>query len=107
MSFKSTYVLFCILLGMLGLFGFMVAVKRPGTDVGHVFPSFFDRKAKVEMANIDTIEIERKGDPKLVFIRKNQDWYLLDPDMRLQAFKVNLLVHEIIDARRDDERDVT
>src|SRR5690242_5560653 len=107
MNFKTTYVLFCVLLGMLGLFGLMVAAKKPGTDVGHLFPSFFQAKAQVDVGDIDTVEIERKDAPKVVFIRKGEDWYLQDPDIRLQGSKVNLLLREIIDARREEDTDVS
>jgi Domain of unknown function (DUF4340) len=107
MSFKTTYVLFGVLLGMLGLFGLMLIMKSTTEDFGYVLPSFHDEKKPVTTADIDTVEIAPRNGDTMVFVRRDQGWYLQKPEIRLEAYRVNDLVREVSDARREEDADVS
>src|SRR6266403_806715 len=110
MNFKSTALLFGLLLGMLWLFGLMLSSKKRPQDESFVLPSM--RGASLDLT-VDFIKILRRGKDKieLEFTRDKDNWRMQQPPLaytvRAEAFKVNQLVNQIKDARKDDEADVT
>jgi hypothetical protein len=107
MNFKTTYILFGILIGFLVLFGLMIAVKRPSDDLGYVFPSFHNEKEPVDTTEIVKVEIDRKGEDKLVLEKGKQGWQLHSPRVRLESNPVASLIREVTQARREENTDVT
>jgi hypothetical protein len=106
MSFKTTYILFAVLIVMLGLFGLLVAFKKTGTDMGYVFPSLNDAKRPVKLTDMDAVTIDRAGEKRVVLVRDKQGWHSENPRLRLLDYKVNSMVQEVAGARRDEEADV-
>jgi hypothetical protein len=106
MSFKTTYILFGVLIAMLGLFGLLLAFKKSGPDRGDVFPSLNDPKKPVNLSDVDSVTIERKGEKRLVLVRDKRGWHTDNPRVRLLDFKVKTLVQEVAGAKRDEEADV-
>ena len=109
MNFKSTALLFGLLLGMLWLFGLMLTAKKSQREEDFVFPSMHGAKE----VTIDVVRVLRKGKNaiELEFRREKDNWKMEQPPwkpiIRAEAFKVNQLVNQIKDARKDDEADVS
>src|SRR6516162_7812544 len=108
MNFKSTALLFGLLLGMLWLFGLMLATKRSSLESDTlVLPSMR------ESVEVDYVKILRRGKDaiELEFRRDKDNWKMEQPPfkpvIRAETFKVNQLVNQIKDARKDDEADVS
>ena len=110
MNFKSTALLFGLLLGMLWLFGLMLSTRKTSQDEGFVLPTM--RGASLDLT-VDYVKILRRGKDaiELEFRRDKDNWKMeqppLKPVIRAEAFKVNQLVNQIKDARKDDEADVS
>src|SRR5262249_52165508 len=110
MNFKSTALLFGLLLGMLWLFGLMLSTRKASQDEGFVLPTM--RAASLDLT-VDYVKILRRGKDaiELEFRREKDNWKMeqppLKPVIRAEAFKVNQLVNQIKDARKDDEADVS
>ena len=110
MNFKSTALLFGLLLGMLWLFGLMLTAKKGPREEDFVFPSMHGSKD----ATINFVSVVRKGTigkEEFEFKRDKDNWTMSQPHLkfsiRAETFKVNQLVNQIKDARKDDEADVT
>jgi hypothetical protein len=106
MNFKTTYVLFGVLISLLAIFGLTVWLKKPPVDETYLLPSFHDAANPLRITDVDTVEIQDGGD-RFVFARDRRGWHLEGPGVRLLGYEVNLLVKEIADARQDEETDVT
>jgi hypothetical protein len=107
MNFKTTYILFAVLVAMLVLF--LVAQrsgKRPGEEeTAYVLPTL----AKADTKDINGVEIDINGSKsgKIIFARRDNNWVLLHPDARADASQVNLLVSELNRASKDERADMT
>src|SRR5262249_54131222 len=53
-----------------------------------------------------TVEITPRSGDKRVFVRGDQGWFLQDPRIRLETYRVNDLLRELTDAHREEEADV-
>jgi hypothetical protein len=106
MSFRTTYILFAVLIGLLGLLGLTLAVKKTHADQDAVFPSFFEKSNPVDVTQIDTVEIEQKGKDRLVFAKGKKGWRLEKRGLKLSR-SVNALIRQVMGARREDDTDVT
>jgi hypothetical protein len=107
MSFKTTYILFCVLVAMLGLFGLMLLFKGAATDPGFVLPSFHAGDASVNPDTIDRVEVERKRKKTVAFVHDKQGWHLEKPRVRLEPYRIMELIREVSQARREEDTDVT
>jgi hypothetical protein len=107
MNFKSTALLFGLLLIMLWVFGLMLTTKKGPREEDFVFPSMHGSKDAI----IDFVRVVRKGKEELEFKREKDNWMMTQPPLsfwiRAETFKVNQLVNQIKDARKDDEADVS
>jgi hypothetical protein len=111
MNFKSTALLFGLLLGMLWLFGLMLTSRKGTREEDLVFPSMHDSRD----LTIDQVEVVRKEKGKLKdkfeFTREKDNWRMKEPPLaysiRAEGFKVDQLVRQIKEARRDEEADVS
>ncbi len=108
MNFKSTCILFAILVAVLALF--FVAQwlgKNPGDVSAYVLPSLVEEKLKV--TDIDTMELQvMKPKPyKLVFTRADKGWRINEPDVRADGLLVNQLIDEAMKARSDEDAEVS
>jgi hypothetical protein len=106
MSFKTTALLFGILLWVLGLFGLMLAYQRTKLDEGLVMPTL----TKDQTADIGTVEVEREGH-KYTFFKTSAGWRLrIDPyrqALRADGGRVQEIIRDIKEARKTEEADVT
>src|SRR6516162_4411944 len=99
MNFKTTYVLFGVLIGLLLLFGLkQMFGTKPGEEV-YLMSDL--RQAKVLADDIDTIEIDRARpkEEKLVFVldRPNKRWKMIQPfEARADNEAVNQLVRNVV-----------
>lgn len=112
MSFKSTAALFGLLLGMLWLFGLMLAYKKTSVDESFILTELQSSAKEYE---IDKVTIKRQGANKqpeeLQFALKDEVWTVRQPDvkqvLRLEGFRVEKLVREVKSARKSDEATVS
>ena len=112
MNFRSTMLLFGLLLGMLWLFGLTVAHKKTAVDASFLLPTL---QASPDVV-IDSVEIRRKvkdQDVEDFQFTKDKDnvwWFKLPAvqnSVKVESFKIDPLAKQIKDARRSDEADVT
>ncbi len=112
MNFRSTALLFGLLLGMLWLFGLMVALKKTGVDEALVLPSLqttADRKIE-----IDTVIVRRRQADKSMkeytLVKDKDQWKLqvssLKGKLTADSGKVNELINQVRNARRDEDAEV-
>jgi hypothetical protein len=109
MNFKTTYVLFGILVALLlAFFLTQVFSTKPGEE-NYLLADL--HRAGVTADNIDTVEIQRNR-PKeekivLVLDRSNKRWRMTEPyPARADSDVVNRLVRDLISAKRDDKANV-
>src|SRR5947209_17777776 len=106
MSFKSTFLLFGLLIAALWVFGLTLSIRKGVADEGYVLPSLHEEQG----VTIDSIDIQRGG-KKYAFVRGAPGWKLTLPpgkqEVRVEEFKVDRLVDQVKDARKNDEADVT
>src|SRR5437588_493194 len=104
MNFRSTTLLFGLLLGMLWLFGLTVAHKKTAVDA-----SFLMRSLQANpLVAIDSITIVRKVKDKepeqFQLVKEDDVWTLKLPgvqkSVKLETFRVQQIVNQIKDARR-------
>jgi hypothetical protein len=112
MNFKTTYILFGVLGGMLGLIALAVWLAPSEKDSSkYVFPSLHGRDS-VKTDEIDIVEIERAKPKKetLVFERdpNTKKWRLGKPNrLRVDNFLVDRLVKEVFDASKYELADLS
>jgi hypothetical protein len=106
MSFRTTALLFGVMLGVLWLFGLMLTYQRTRLDEGFLLPTL----AKDRTAEIDTVTVEREGH-KYTFFKTARGWRLrLDDypqELRAEDSKVDDIVRDLRGARKTEEADVT
>jgi hypothetical protein len=111
MSFKTTYILFGLLVAVLAIFGLtqFFGLQSPKDNSAWVFRSLNDKKNPVRSADIDTVTIERTSPKptKLVFYRSEQGWRLREPDVRIDGYQVDRVIDQVIRARKDEKADLT
>jgi hypothetical protein len=105
MNFKTTFVMFYVLLGMLGLFALVLVLKGTTTDAGYVLPAFHSETAPVTLADVTAVEIAPRDGTRRVFIRRDDGWHLKSPEIRLEGHQVNQLLREVTEARREEEEE--
>ncbi len=102
MNFRNTTLLFGLLLGILWIFGLMLALGRSTVDEGKVFPKF----DKGLTGSIDSVEIDKEG-KKYLFLKTSDGWRLKmppsDQQARAQDSEVDRLIDELRDARHSNE----
>src|SRR4051794_18707338 len=113
MNFRSTTLLFGLLLGMLWLFGLMVAHKKTAVDRSFLMESLQRYPDTV----IDSVTIERravgKEPERFQFTRKSKgdNWMLKLPgiqkSVKVESSKIDQIVSQVKDARHTDEATVT
>jgi hypothetical protein len=105
MSFKTTYVLFGLLIALLAVFGLKQMLgTKPGEEL-YVMNDL--RQAKVTADDIDTVEINRARpkEEKLVFVldRPSKRWKMVQPfEARADSEAVNQVVRNVINARKEE-----
>src|SRR5690349_4024601 len=100
MNFKTTYVLFGVLTGLLLLLG-LVVLLNPTTAP--------DAKNPVKEAEITAVTVKHSGKDSLAFTRDEDTkvWRMTEPlklkPQWLDRAAVDRLVHDVFGARRDDK----
>jgi hypothetical protein len=108
MNFKTTYILFGVLVAMLGLFLLtQLRGKKPGEKTDYVLPSL--QAAKVTSQDINTVEIDlhRPQADKLVFVRTQTGWELQHPKVRADSSTLNQVINQLLRASREEQADMT
>ncbi len=103
MSFKTTYVLFAILLGFFVVLG-VVLWLGPGGGVStspYLFPSLNPASGRSEWSKIDNIEIAPASGVKLTFVRSADEKSWTVNGQRANTGVVNSLIQSIATAKRD------
>src|SRR5580704_17592074 len=103
MNFRTTTLLFGLLLGVLWVFGLMLAIRKSALDQGFVLPKL----ASLLKDSINYVEI-KKGDKTYVFIKdKDKGWLLKQPpseqEVRAEGRKVDDLIEELRLARHSND----
>lgn len=110
MNFKSTALLFGLLLAMLWTFGLMLAVKRSSADDNAILPSL-QGDSDIVIDSVTITKDKDKKSEKVVFTKDKDNWRMQQPPLatsvRVESFKVSQIVNQVKDARRDDEADPT
>lgn len=109
MNFKTTYILFGVLAGLLLIFGLSQMLGTKPGEQGYLLADL--HKAGVTADAIDTVEIQRTrpAEEKLVFIRDSttKRWRMLQPyPARADSEAVNRLVRDLVNVRRDEKANV-
>jgi hypothetical protein len=109
MSFKTTYILFGLLIVALGIF---LVTQMFGTQtqeqMTYVLPSLHDNLHPVRSDEIDRVEIDRlrPKTEKLVFFKDEQgDWRLKEPSTHADSNTVRNIISDVMGARREEEAD--
>src|SRR5262245_21216882 len=107
MNFKTTYILFGLLVVVLGVFAAtqLLGVKKGGEKEAYVLPTMHqDPKNPVAEKDIDNVEIKWNSPQEETFqlFRRGQKWVMENPyPVRLEANQVNNLIREVINAKKD------
>jgi hypothetical protein len=103
MNFRTTYLLFGVLVGLLGLFLLTQLKTRPEAAVGYVLPSLHEPDVKTK--DIDAVEIDRRSpkEEKLVFIRGENGWKLDKPAVRADGTTVDQLIDQVFRAGKEEK----
>jgi Domain of unknown function (DUF4340) len=113
MNFKTTYVLFAVLFGVLGIFLLtQLFGNRSADQRTYILPSMHDITAPVRTADIDRIEIDRtekgKQPEKIEFYRDGQNnWRMKEPDTRADTNLVDRIIDQVMQAKRNQEADMS
>jgi hypothetical protein len=109
MSFRTTTLLFALLLTVIWGFGLMLALRRSSLDPGLIMPKF----AESSTITVDEVEISKDG-KTYTFIKKgdkgdkgDESWRLKYPDskdeFRVVDARINDLINEIRTAKHSNE----
>jgi len=106
MSFRLTTLLFGLFLGVLWIFGLMLALGRSSLDLGSVLPKF----AKEARGGIDVVDIAKDG-KHYVFTKTPEGWRLKVPpseqQVRVDDSEIEGLIDDIRTARHsNNETDI-
>jgi hypothetical protein len=106
MTFRSTLLLFGILLCMLWFFGVVIEMRRGVVDEGYLFPSL----QRDTTAKIGSVEMERDGQ-SYTFAREEGHWVLKPAGrsrevIRVQESKIDALIREVRNIRANEQADV-
>jgi hypothetical protein len=106
MNFKTTSLLFGLLIAMLLVFGIAVQVPRSAADRGAVFPSIAGNRT----LTIETVVLDR-GAKETLLVKTDKGWRLKEPPATQQARadegRVDQIIDEVRTARRVEEAVVT
>src|SRR5262245_34839072 len=112
MNFRTTAVLFGLVLGMFALFGLMLAIKRTPLDETFILPTL---RADYDNVEFDTVEVVRsvKGkDEVWTFTRGKDDKWLLSIKSLADNIRVKLgrtgddIIRNIKDAQKDEDAEL-
>src|SRR6266850_3824512 len=113
MNLRSTAWLFAVMLSMLWLFGLMLAFKKNPLDKAFVVPTL---QAARDL-DIVSVAIQRRAQGKdkdaqeFLFTQDNDVWRLKDTAsgvaVKVEGFRINDIVNQVKNARKDEEADVT
>jgi hypothetical protein len=109
MNFKTTYILFGLLVLVLGIFLITQLVGRKSADRGtYAFPSLHTKTADVKATDIDLVEVElnRPKSEKFAFVRSDKGWRAKEPNVKADADAINQLIRQVMDAKADDRADL-
>ncbi len=113
MNLRSSAWLFAVMLSMLWLFGLMLAFKKNPLDKSFVVPSLQGARDY----DIVSVTVQRAAQPKekkeaqeFHFAQENDQWRLKDPTsgaaVKVESFRINDIVNQVKNARKDEEADV-
>ncbi len=110
MNFKTTYILFGLLLGVMGvlLLSQLFGTRTKDQQV-YVVPSLHDVAAPVRAEDINQVEITRTrpSQETLVFYQDaHGGWRLKNPNVRADGNKVRRIIDEVINAKRQADVDL-
>src|SRR5688500_6992007 len=112
MNFKTTYVLFGLLVVMLaGLFVVLWRGSDTPTAEGVVFPSFKSKKGGIKRDSVTTVVIERHrpDNRPLAFERDGKGWKITQPRaLPAEAVRVDELIDALAEAKvAEDARELS
>jgi hypothetical protein len=110
MSFKTTYILFAVLIALVVVFGLtQMFGRKPGEEL-YVMHDM--RGKSIRADDIDRLEIDRHRptETKMVFVRQpdKKHWQIAEPfTARADGDAVTQLIRNVMGARREEHADVT
>jgi len=108
MNLRNTALLFGLLLGMLWLFGLMLAYKK-GVDEALIVPGLQESTVSIDKIVVQRKEADKKPE-ELDFTKDTKTWRMQQAPLKYSvltdSFKVDHIVNQIRDMRRNDEADV-
>src|SRR5262245_6531804 len=111
MNLRTTYILFGVLMGLMGIFLLTQIFGKKAPDLHtYVLPSLHDITNPIKTDDIDRVEIERfrPTTETLAFYRDERSfWRLQKPNTRVESSLVNRVIDQLIRARRDENADLS
>lgn len=108
MNSKTTFILVGVLLVLIVVCAVFLLRDPPPADTStYVLPAL--TKNKVEVADIDRVEISRPNE-RIIFVFEPDSglWRMTEPfESRVEPGVVSILIGQVRDARKDENRDVT
>ncbi len=108
MNVKTTYILFGVLLGVLGLLLLtQLGHKKTEDETAYVLPSLQEDKINSQDINGVEIALSQPKEEKLVFVRSGDTWELQHPQARADSVQVNQIVSQLLHASKEEKADMT
>src|SRR5438067_1580296 len=113
MNFKTTYILFGLLVCILVVFGVALYQydESSGEATTYVLPVLHDKANPLKQDDIDQVVIERTNPAEKIVLARDpvsKRWKVTEPrSLRADRFEVDGLIRQIYDARRDEKFDKT
>jgi Domain of unknown function (DUF4340) len=111
MSFKTTYILFGLLIALLCVFLVtQISGTRKTEDLAYILPSVHDPITPVKTDDIESVEIKRsKPNAETLHFFKNAqgNWMLKEPSVRVDSTQIDRVITQVLNAKREEQADVT
>ncbi len=111
MNFRSTGLLFGLLMGMLWLFGLMLAYKKTAVDESFILPTL--QKAPPDTV-METLTITRKAGgqaEEIQFAQAKEIWSFKQPGaknaVRVESFRITKMINQLKEARKYEDAGVS
>jgi hypothetical protein len=111
MNFKTTYILFAVLLILIGALGVALYLEPTPPEMStYVLPSSHRKDTEIKADDVTRVEIKRsRPEEQTIVFERNADgktWRITSPHtLRAETYTVTGLIREVLDAQREEKAD--